>query len=326
MQQIIEQSHQVDETQTGVRLDKLSAIVFDNFSRSQLQQWITSGELTVNGSVQKPKYRVKLGDTLDLRASLTEHSEDLAEDIAIDIIYEDEDVLVINKAVGMVVHPGAGNWTGTLVNALLYHYPEQSHLPRAGLVHRIDKDTSGLLLVAKNNVAQLDLINQLKNKSVYRHYQCVVAGRVDELQRHKTIDLPIGRHKTQRTKMSVNDTGKEAVTHLLKINELNNNYCLLDVALETGRTHQIRVHLSHIGCPLVGDKVYGQRQQLRAGLTAEQRDYIRQFPRQALHAYKLGFVHPKSKEALQVTAPLATDILELTEVLRPTKNSSTNIT
>ncbi len=312
----VECTHQVTESQIGMRLDKVSAIAFDGFSRSQLQHWITTGELTVNGVAQKPKYRVKVDDCLNLQTTLTEHSNAQAENIAIDIIYEDDDVVIINKAVGMVVHPAVGNWTGTLVNALLYHYPEQSHLPRAGLVHRIDKDTSGLLLIAKNNVSQLALTEQLKEKSVYRHYQCVVAGSINELQRHKVIDLPIGRHKVQRTKMSVTEGGKEAVTHLMEITELNDNYCLLDVALETGRTHQIRVHLSHIGHPLVGDKVYGQRQQLRAGLSEYQRKHIQQFPRQALHAYKLGFIHPRTGEEIQVTAPLPTDIMELIEVLR----------
>ncbi len=314
--QQIDLSHQITSEETGFRLDKVSAIAFDGFSRSQLQQWITSGELTVNGEKQKAKYRVKTDDKLALQAILTEHSTAQAENIDIDIIYEDDDVLVINKPVGMVVHPAVGNWTGTLVNALLYHYPEQNHLPRAGLVHRIDKDTSGLLIVAKNNSSQLDLIEQLKDKSVYRHYQCVVAGNHYDVQRQKLIDLPIGRHKTQRTKMTVTDTGKEAITHLLEVAPLNDNYSLVDVSLETGRTHQIRVHLNHLGFPLVGDKTYGQRKQLRAGLDERQREYIRQFPRQALHAYKLGFSHPTTGENIEVTAPLPTDILELIKLLQ----------
>lgn len=312
----IQQNHTVTAEQIGMRLDKISATVFDGFSRAQLQGWIADGDLTVNGEVQKAKYRVKAGDEMLLQTELTEHRADVAEDIAIDIVYEDEDVLVVNKPVGMVVHPGAGNWTGTLVNALLFHYPEQNHLPRAGLVHRIDKDTSGLLIVAKNKSVQLDLTEQLKDKSVYRHYQCVVAGNSADLRRHKTIDLPIGRHKTQRTKMAVTDTGKEAVTHLLEITPLSDNYSLLDVSLETGRTHQIRVHLSHLKFPLVGDKSYGQRQQIRAGLSEAQREFLYQFPRQALHAHQLGFIHPTTGEDIQVTAPLPEDMLELIEVLR----------
>lgn len=214
---------------------------------------------------------------LHLSTTLQQHSEDQPENIDIDVVYEDDDVLVINKPVGMVVHPGAGNQTGTLVNALLYHYPQQHHLPRAGLVHRIDKDTSGLLLIGKTKPAQMALMEQLKDKSVYRHYQCVVAGDQASLLRHRRIDAPIGRHRTQRTKMTVMTAGREAVTHLLNVTPLNDNYCLLDVGLETGRTHQIRVHLSHVTHPLVGDRVYGGRRQLRAGLTEAQRQAISNF-------------------------------------------------
>ena len=231
------------------------------------------------------------------------------------MVYEDDDVLVINKPVGMVVHPGAGNQTGTLVNALLYHYPQQHHLPRAGLVHRIDKDTSGLLLIGKTKPAQLALMEQLKDKSVYRHYQCVVAGDAASLSRHRRIDAPIGRHRNQRTKMTVMTAGREAVTHLLNVTALNGNYCLLDVGLETGRTHQIRVHLSHVTYPIVGDRVYGGRRQLRAGLTEAQRQAINNFPRQALHAYTLGFVHPTTGEDIEVTTPLPEDMQQLMAVL-----------
>lgn len=312
----IKAEHKVNEKEAGQRLDKLAATVFAGFSRAQLQSWITEGNLTVNESTQKPKYRVKAEDELKLTAKLEQHGQDLPEDIPLDIVYEDDDVVVINKPVGMVVHPGAGNWTGTLVNGLLYHYPEQSHLPRAGLVHRIDKDTSGLLIVAKTKVAQLDLMEQLKDKSVYRHYQCVVAGSSADLQCHRLIDLPIARHRTQRTKMSVIDGGKDAITHILKITPLCDNYSLLSLALETGRTHQIRVHLSYLGYPLVGDPVYGVRQQLRAGLTDEQRNAIRDFNRQALHAFELGFVHPSSQEDILVKAEMPDDMLALIEVLQ----------
>lgn len=314
--QSISAQHIVTEEQTGLRVDKLAAKVFTEFSRAQLQGWINEDKLLVDGISQKPKYRVKAGETLSLSATLEQHGEDLPENIPLDIIFEDETVLVINKPVGMVVHPGAGNWTGTLVNALLYHYPEQQHLPRAGLVHRIDKDTSGLLLIAKTKIAQLDLTNQLKDKSVYRHYQCVVAGSAESLMRHRHINEPIGRHRSMRTKMTVTDQGREAMTHLIKITALNDSYCLVDVKLETGRTHQIRVHLSHVGHPLVGDKVYGGRRQLRAGLTEAQRAAIIGFPRQALHAYTLGFVHPVSGENIEVTAPLPSDIETLITILQ----------
>lgn len=313
--EVIDVTHTVTEKESGLRIDKLASQVFTDFSRGQLQGWITDGSLLCNGKVERPKYRVKTADVLHLSTTLQQHSEDQPENIAIEVVYEDEVVLVINKPVGMVVHPGAGNQTGTLVNALLYHYPQQHHLPRAGLVHRIDKDTSGLLLIGKTKPAQMALMEQLKDKSVYRHYQCVVAGDQASLRRHQRIDAPIGRHRNQRTKMTVMTAGREAVTHLLKITPLNENYCLLDVGLETGRTHQIRVHLSHIGHPIVGDRVYGGRRQLRAGLSEEQRQTIGNFPRQALHAYALGFVHPITDEDIEVTVPIPEDMQRLIAVL-----------
>jgi len=313
--EVIDVTHTVTEKESGLRIDKLASQVFTDFSRGQLQGWITDGSLLCNGKVERPKYRVKTADVLHLSTTLQQHSEDQPENIAIEVVYEDEAVLVINKPVGMVVHPGAGNQTGTLVNALLYHYPQQHHLPRAGLVHRIDKDTSGLLLIGKTKPAQMALMEQLKDKSVYRHYQCVVAGDQASLRRHQRIDAPIGRHRNQRTKMTVMTAGREAVTHLLKITPLNENYCLLDVGLETGRTHQIRVHLSHIGHPIVGDRVYGGRRQLRAGLSEEQRQTIGNFPRQALHAYALGFVHPITDEDIEVTVPIPEDMQRLIAVL-----------
>jgi len=313
--QVIDMTYTVTENEAGLRIDKLASQVFTDFSRAQLQGWVSDGSLLYNGSVQKSKQRVKAGDVIHLSTTLQQHSEDQPENIDIDVVYEDDTVLVINKPVGMVVHPGAGNQTGTLVNALLYHYPQQHHLPRAGLVHRIDKDTSGLLLIGKTKPAQMALMEQLKDKSVYRHYQCVVAGDQASLMRHRRIDAPIGRHRNQRTKMTVMTAGREAVTHLLNVTALNDNYCLLDVGLETGRTHQIRVHLSHITYPIVGDRVYGGRRQLRAGLTESQRNAISNFPRQALHAYTLGFVHPTTGEDMEVTTPIPEDMQKLMAVL-----------
>lgn len=312
---VIDETYTVTEAESGLRIDKIASQAFTTFSRAQLQGWISDGSLLYNDTVQKPKLRCKAGDVLHLSTTLQQHSHDLPENIDIDVVYEDDDVLVINKPVGMVVHPGAGNQTGTLVNALLYHYPQQHHLPRAGLVHRIDKDTSGLLLIGKTKPAQLALMEQLKDKSVYRHYQCIVAGDQASLMRHRRIDAPIGRHRTQRTKMTVMTAGREAVTHLLNVTPLNDNYCLLDIGLETGRTHQIRVHLSHITYPLVGDRVYGGRRQLRAGLSEQQRQAITNFPRQALHAYALGFVHPVTGEDIEVTTPIPEDMKKLIAIL-----------
>lgn len=312
--QTTEYHHHVDEGEIGVRLDKIATDVFRGFSRVQIQGFIDEGQLLVNGTPQKSKYRVRAGDELTLTATLTNHSEDLPENIAIDVVYEDNEVIVINKPVGLVVHPGAGNRTGTLVNALLYHYPENVHLPRAGIVHRIDKDTSGLLVVSRTKSAQLDLTKQLKDKSVYREYLCIAAGVPSDILRHATIDAPIGRHRIHRTKMSVTDGGKPAITHITHATPLGTHYSLLHVRLETGRTHQIRVHLSHVGHALLGDKVYGTLP--KAGLAPHVRESVVQFPRQALHAHKLGFIHPTTGKALVFEADLPSDMVEMVALLQ----------
>lgn len=310
----VDLSHTVGESEVGLRLDKCASQVFGDFSRANLQKFIEAGELLVNGKIVKPKHTLKMGDVLTLQTTQNAHSEDLPEHIAIEVIYQDDAVIVINKPAGMVVHPGAGNRTGTLVNALLYHYPEQSHLPRAGLVHRIDKDTTGLLVVARTKSAQLNLIDQLKDKSVYRHYQCITLGAPHEIMRHARIDLPIGRHHTQRTKMAVRDSGKPAVTHIVNAQSLHERYSLLDVQLETGRTHQIRVHLSHLGFALVGDKVYGTA--VRGGLSDKQKSALTSFARQALHAHTLGFRHPDTDQPMKFHAPLPDDMQTLIAILQ----------
>lgn len=307
-------THTIDETDIGTRLDKIATERFDGFSRVQIQGFIDDGSLTVNGMPQKSKYRVKSGDTLTLKAVLDNHSEDLPENIALDVVYEDDEVVVINKPAGLVVHPGAGNRTGTLVNALLYHYPDNAHLPRAGLVHRIDKDTSGLLIVARTKSAQLDLTEQLKDKSVYREYVCVATGLPSDILRHATIELPIARHRIHRTKMAIVDGGKPAITHITHATLLGTHYSLLHVCLETGRTHQIRVHLSHVGHALLGDKVYGKAP--KSGLDSHIRQAVLDFPRQALHAHKLGFVHPTTGKSLVFCADLPSDMVEMIAILQ----------
>jgi 23S rRNA pseudouridine1911/1915/1917 synthase len=315
----ITQTYAVPSDELGERVDKIAAKAFSDYSREQIKSWLDSGELTINGKAEKPKYRLKSGDVLTLNATLADQQTDLPENIALDIVYEDDAVLVINKPVGMVVHPGAGNWSGTLVNALLYHYPDSRTLPRAGLVHRIDKETSGLLLIAKDSQSQLHLINQLKDKSVYRHYQAVVLAEPSELIRHRTINAPIARHPTQRTKMAVVSGGKPAVTHIDDIQAITDGVSLVSVRLETGRTHQIRVHLSHLGFSLLGDPVYGNARRtaiLLKNLNDAQKTFVKAFNRQALHAYELGFVHPKTGEPIQVQAPLPDDIEQLIEVLQ----------
>lgn len=308
------QIYEVQDGDVGMRLDKLVATVFNEHSRAVLQKAIQNGDITVNDLTAKPKYLVKNGDMISVNIIKTT-LEDLPENIALDIVYEDDSVLVINKPVGLVVHPGAGNQTGTLVNALLFHYPMLASLPRAGLVHRIDKDTSGLLIVAKSAKVQLDLINQLKDKSVYREYLCVVTGDFETLNRYRTIDLPIARHSTQRTKMAVRQTGKTAVTHIKHITPLIGDCYLLNVMLETGRTHQIRVHLSHIGCPLIGDSIYGKPIKIDKALDDAQYQGIKQFARQALHAHKLGFIHPITLKQVVVQADMPSDMADLLAML-----------
>ncbi|MDO5651905.1 MAG: RluA family pseudouridine synthase [Moraxella sp.] len=310
----IKQSYTVAADKVGQRLDKVAASVFTEFSRAILQGFISEGELTVNGKAAKPKQALKLADVLLLQTMLTPHDDAQPENIPLAVVYEDDSVLVIDKPAGLVVHPGAGNATGTLVNALLYHYPNQAHLPRAGLVHRIDKDTTGLLIIAKTASAQLDLTRQLKDKSVYRHYQCVVAGNAVDIAKYRTIDAAIARHTSQRTKMAVRAGGKVAITHITNITALHDEFCLLDIALETGRTHQIRVHLSHVGHGIIGDKTYPNRAKI-GSLTEIQKTAVQQFSRQALHAHTLGFTHPETGEPIKVSTPLPADMAQLVAVL-----------
>lgn len=311
----------------GERLDKaatdiIGQILSNNvgaFSREQIKDWLASGELQINGQPQKPKYRLKRGDILTLNATIADQQADIPENISLDILYEDDAVLVINKPAGMVVHPGAGNWTGTLVNALLYHYPASRGLPRAGLVHRIGKQTTGLMVIAKDSQSQHHLINQLKDKSVYRHYQALVLASPTELKTHSKIDAPIARHPTQRTKMAVVSGGKPAITHIEKVTPICEGLSLVNLRLETGRTHQIRVHLSHLGFSLLGDPVYGSARRtsiLTKNFDDEQKALVENFDRQALHAYELGFIHPKSGKLVRVIAPLPEDMQGLIEMLR----------
>mgnify|MGYP002661648317 CR=1 FL=1 len=303
---------QLDETYLGQRIDQVAATIWSDFSREKLKQWLKEGHLLVNGNSVKPKYKCEGFELLTLEVELEAQTRSLPEDIPLDIVYEDEHILVLNKPADLVVHPAAGHPDGTLLNALLFHVPGLIDVPRAGIVHRLDKDTTGLMVVAKTLEAHTSLVDQLQARSVGRTDEAIVIGVSTS---GATIDAPIGRHRNQRTKMTVMTAGREAVTHLLNVTPLNDNYCLLDVGLETGRTHQIRVHLSHITYPIVGDRVYGGRRQLRAGLTEAQRQAINNFPRQALHAYTLGFVHPTTGEDIEVTTPIPEDMQQLMAVL-----------
>jgi len=301
----------VPDDLAGMRLDQVAAIVFADFSRERLKGWIQDGHLTVGGRPGKPKDRLSGGEELNLSVVLAVETQAQPQAIPLDILYEDEHLLVLDKPAGLVVHPGAGNPDGTLLNALLAHCPDLQHIPRAGLVHRIDKDTSGLLVVAKTLAAQADLVAQLAEKSVYREYEAVVQG---VLVSGATIDAPIGRHPTDRVRMAVVSSGKPAVTHF-RIIKRYRGHTHVRVQLETGRTHQIRVHFAHKGNPLLGDPVYGGRHRMPKGATPELAAAVSQFPRQALHARRLGLVHPASGESLEFESPLPADFRELLAVL-----------
>ena len=303
---------QLDESYLGQRIDQVAALVWNDFSREKLKQWLKEGHLLVDGQSVKPKYKCEGTEVLSLDVELEAQTRSLPEDIPLDIVYEDDDILVVNKPVGMVVHPGAGNSSGTLVNALLHHYPKSAELTRAGLVHRIDKDTSGLLVVAKNLEAQFALSKQLAKKSVYRVYDLIVYGNMIA---GGTVDEPIKRHPVDRVKMTVLPGGKDAVTHY-NVKERFQHFTRVQARLETGRTHQIRVHFSYIGFGLVGDQVYMPRVRVPAGASELLNATLRGFRRQALHAAKLGLVHPRSGEEMMFDAPWPEDFNALVEVLR----------
>ena len=303
---------QLDETYLGQRIDQVAATIWSDFSREKLKQWLKEGHLLVNGNSVKPKYKCEGFELLTLEVELEAQTRSLPEDIPLDIVYEDEDIIVVNKPVGMVVHPGAGNSSGTLVNALLHHYPKSAELTRAGLVHRIDKDTSGLLVVAKNLEAQFSLSKQLAKKTVYRVYDLIVYGNVIA---GGTVDEPIKRHPVDRVKMAVLPGGKDAVTHY-NVKERFQHFTRIQARLETGRTHQIRVHFSYIGFGLVGDPVYMPRVRVPAGATELLDETLRSFRRQALHAAELGLKHPRTGEEMLFKAPWPADLATLVDVLR----------
>lgn len=298
----------------GKRLDQIAAQLFPDYSRARLQTWIREGVLLVNGRSMRPRDRLYEGDRLDLSAAPhpVQDSAWDAEALPLDIVYEDAQILVLNKAVGTVVHPAAGNRSGTLLNGLLNHCAGLAALPRAGIVHRLDKDTSGLMVVAKTLKAHNSLVRQLQARSVSRVYEAIVCG---VLTGGGTVDLPIGRHPVHRKKQAVIDTGKPAVTHY-RVAERFRAHTLLQVHLETGRTHQIRVHMSHLRHPLVGDQVYGGRLMVPAGATPELVEALRGFRRQALHARSLGFIHPETADECNWEVPAPEDMQQLLTSLR----------
>lgn len=312
MNQHIQLRAEVPDQQAGQRLDQVAAELFPDFSRSRLQSWIKRGELTVNGDTRKPREKVVGGELLVIDAELEPEQSWEPQAIELAVVYEDEQLLVIDKPAGLVVHPAAGNRENTLLNALLHHAPELAALPRAGIVHRIDKDTTGLLVVAKTLKSHAALVEQLQAKSAFREYEAIVQG---VMTGGGMVDEPIGRHPTQRTRQAVSHSGKPAVTHY-RLLERFRAHTHIKVQLETGRTHQIRVHMAHIHYPLLGDPVYGGRLRLPKGATDKLIETLRQFKRQALHARRLGVEHPETGEYIEWESPLPEDFHNMLMVLR----------
>jgi 23S rRNA pseudouridine1911/1915/1917 synthase len=297
----------------GRRLDQVLAELFSDYSRTRLQRWLLAGHVTVDGKSLRPRDPVRGGERIVVTAPIeVETPWRRQQEIPFAIVYQDSAILVINKPPNLVVHPGAGNREGTLVNALLHYAPELANIPRAGVVHRLDKDTSGLLVVARSLLAQKRLVEQLRARTVKREYAAIVAGIMTA---GGTIEAPIGRHPVERTRMAVVRAGKEAVSHY-RVLERFRAHSYIKVRLETGRTHQIRVHMAHLHHPLVGDQTYGGRLRVPADSGAAMQEALQGFKRQALHAGGLGLIHPESGEALNWEAPLPADMRQLLETLR----------
>jgi 23S rRNA pseudouridine1911/1915/1917 synthase len=295
----------------GRRLDQVLATLLPQYSRSRLKTWIESGAVRVEGSTARPRDAVQGGEEVAVEAKVEASGKVLAETIPLEIRHEDPHILVIDKPPGLVVHPGAGNPAGTLQNALLNYDPSLAQLPRAGIVHRLDKDTGGLIVVARSLAAHTALVRAIEARDVEREYQAVCTG---VLTAGGTVAAPIGRHPVDRTRMTVREDGRTAVTHYRVLKRFR-AHTHVRVTLETGRTHQIRVHMAHIRCPLVGDRTYGGRLQLPRNATPELVEVLRSFRRQALHAARLAFDHPVTRERIDVASPLPADFAALLRVL-----------
>ncbi|QBP41527.1 RluA family pseudouridine synthase [Paenisporosarcina antarctica] len=301
-------TYTISEEQKGERIDKALVTLEADWSRSQIQIWLKDGAVLVNGETAKPNYKVKLNDVITVTVPDVEPLDIEAEDLNLEIVYEDEDVLVVNKPRGMVVHPAPGHTSGTLVNGLMHQVTDLSGINgvlRPGIVHRIDKDTSGLLMVAKNDKAHVSLVDQLVKRTVTRKYTALVHGHIPHDK--GTIDAPIGRDSRDRQSMAVIDKGKHAITHF-RVIERFGNFTLVECRLETGRTHQIRVHMKYIGFPLAGDPKYGPKKTI-------------EFNGQALHAGVVGFIHPRTEEYLEFEAPLPEEFKTLLEEMKTTVDS-----
>ncbi len=303
----------IPESMSGKRLDWVLANLFVDYSRSKLQQWLHDGHIIINNKTGLPgKTKVSGGEHVTLHPVLERQTESQPEAIPLNIIFEDDDLIIVNKPAGLVMHPAVGNQAGTLLNALLHHEPKLVNIPRAGIVHRLDKDTTGLLVVARTLSSQKYLVEQLQERNISREYQAVVHGT---MVAGNTIEAPIGRHPVDRKRMAINHNGKHATTHY-RVAEKFRLHTFIDVKLETGRTHQIRVHMTHLKHPLVGDPVYGGRLRIPPHASEALDETLRRFKRQALHALRLTFDHPNSGETVSWSAPLPNDMTHLLSVLR----------
>ncbi len=306
-------SAEVQPQQMGQRLDQTLAELFPDYSRSRLKTWIEEDLVKLDGkTVNVPRTKVYGGEQVEITVEVEDETRFEPENLPLNIVYEDEHILVINKPKDFVVHPGAGNPSGTVLNALLYHYPHIAEVPRAGIVHRLDKDTTGLMVVAKTIPAQTQLVRDLQQRRITREYEAVACGI---MTKGGTVDEPMARHPTKRTAMAVHPLGKPAVTHY-RIMERFRNYTRLRLRLETGRTHQIRVHMAHIAHPLLGDQTYGGRPRPPKNAGEEFMQVLRNFQRQALHAVMLRLEHPITGELMEWYAPLPDDFVELINALK----------
>ncbi|WP_414703780.1 23S rRNA pseudouridine(1911/1915/1917) synthase RluD [Povalibacter sp.] len=319
MSQAIRHSLTIPDDHVGQRLDQVLAELLSEYSRTRIKDWIESGQILINGGKLRPKDKVLGGERVEVDATLQEAVAVAPELIDLAIVHQDKHILIINKPAGLVVHPGAGNAAGTLQNALLHFDPDLVHLPRGGIVHRLDKDTSGLLVIARTLEAHTALVRALEVHDVQREYESIVTG---VMTAGGTVDAPIGRHPVDRLKQTIRADGRESVTHYRVLHRYR-GHTHVRLTLETGRTHQIRVHMAHIRYPLVGDRTYGGRLLLPKGATPELVEALRGFGRQALHAARLAFEHPVTGKPVEAVAPIPADMQELLAVLKRDQKQAT---
>ena len=301
----------IPEKFKGKRLDLALSKLFPEHSRSRIQSWIKAGEVEVNNSKYKQRNVVNSGDIITINTTLKSIDKHQAEHIGLDVIHEDKAIIILNKPAGLVVHPGAGNQKHTLVNALLHFDEKLDVLPRAGIIHRLDKDTTGIMIIARTIESYTYLVNELQERNIKRNYKAIICG---QLVAGGVIENKIGRHPVHRTKMAVTDKGKLATTHYRIIKKFQ-HYTYLDIQLGTGRTHQIRVHMNNEKHPIIGDPLYGKNTFIKKGIDASLREFIKNFKRQALHAYNIEFTHPVSKKIISLNAELPDDMNNLIKIL-----------